>query len=295
MRSIVILLTPILPESERLVDIGVRTILTIVFALVAQRLLFFFIGRLEKVLRSAGDTPQADQRVRTLGQIFRNLITVVVVASAVLYILSLMGWDIRPLLAGAGIVGVALGFGAQTLVRDVIAGVFILAENQFGVGDLIEVNGKPATVEAVNVRSTTLRDFNGYVHFVPNGEMKIIVNRSRGWNRIAVDVAVPTSQDLDAALEACRQAVEDLNRDPRWHDRLLDPVELWGVESVSGPDALIRMVVRARPGPDGPEASRELRRRASRALARAGIQTVVTREVRLPAHAAAGDLASTGG
>jgi small conductance mechanosensitive channel len=106
------------------------------------------------------------------------------------------------LLAGAGIVGLAVGFGAQTLVRDVIAGVFILLENQFAVGDIIEIAGKPATVEAVTVRSTTLRDYNGYVHFVPNGEMKIVTNRSRGWNRVFIDVVVAGDQDADRALES---------------------------------------------------------------------------------------------
>jgi len=91
-----------------------------------------------------------------------------VAAGVVVQVLAVLGWDVRPLLAGAGIVGVALGFGAQTLVRDMIAGMFILAENQYAVGDLIEVNGRAATVEAITVRSTTLRDFNGFVHFVPN-------------------------------------------------------------------------------------------------------------------------------
>jgi small conductance mechanosensitive channel len=216
---------------------------------------------------------QAEQRAKTLGQIFRNVVTLVVGATAFAHILAVLGWDVRPLLAGAGIVGVALGFGAQTLVRDVIAGIFVLAENQYGVGDLIEVNGKPATVEAITVRSTTLRDFNGFVHFVPNGEMKTVVNRSRGWNRLTVDAVLPPGEDVDRALEICRTIAAEMSAEPAWRDRLLDPIDLWGLESAGGPEVHLRMVIRTRPGADLPEASRELRLRLYRALAGAGIRT----------------------
>src|SRR5207249_7123236 len=141
-----------------------------------------------------------------------------------------------PLLAGAGILGVALGFGAQTLVRDVIAGFFILAENQFGVGDVVEIDGKAATVEALSVRCTTLRDFNGYVHFVPNGEMKVVTNRSRGWNRLAVDLVIPSDQGVDQALDALRRVVERMDAEPAWKQRLLDPIELWGIGTITASD-----------------------------------------------------------
>lgn len=212
------------------------------------------------------------QRARTLGQIFRHLVTVIVAGAAMIHILQIIGWDVKPLLAGAGIIGVALGFGAQSLVRDVIAGIFILAENQYSVGDLIEINGKAATVEALTVRSTMLRDFNGYVHFVPNGEMKIVTNRSRDWNRIAVDVVIAADQGIDDAIAACRKTLEAFNADPAWRGRLLDPVELWGVESVSGQEATLRCVVRSIPGPGAHEAARELRRQLHRALSQSGIR-----------------------
>src|SRR6266705_4195962 len=113
-----------------------------------------------------------------------------ITCGALIHVLAVLGWDVKPLLAGAGLLGVVLGFGAQTLIRDVIAGFFILVENQFSVGELIEVNGNAATVEDLTVRCTRLRDFNGFVHFVPNGEMKIVTNRSRGWTRIAVDLPI---------------------------------------------------------------------------------------------------------
>jgi len=263
---------PIFPEPDRLIEMGARIAMTIVVAMAIQWILSRVVGRVERLVASAAHhTPEAQQRARTLGQIFRSLSTVVVGAAALIHILDVLGWDVRPLLAGAGILGLAVGFGAQTLVRDVIAGFFILAENQFAVGDLIEIDGKAATVEAVSVRSTTLRDFNGYIHFVPNGEMKVVTNRSRGWNRTAIDILVARDQNAERALDICRAVIDAFNAEAQWREHLLDPAEVWGVESIGKDDLQIRVVVKARPGPEGPAALRELRRRLHSALAAAGI------------------------
>jgi small conductance mechanosensitive channel len=286
---------PVFPSAEKLAAVGLRVILTLLAAFVVQRLLFLLVSRVERFLaRSDYGAALAQQRAKTFGQILRNGITVFVVVSALVHILALLGWDVRPILAGAGILGVALGFGAQTLVRDLIAGLFILAENQFDLGDLIEIDGKPATVEALTVRSTTLRDFNGYVHFVPNGEMKTVVNRSRGWNRMAVDIVVPYGEDVDRALAVCRDVAAQMSSEPEWRDRLLDPLDVWGLESMGGPEVHVRVVVRTRPGPDLPDATRELRLRAHRALARAGIHTHPARDAFGVAPASPGRAASGG-
>ncbi len=276
----VILLTPLLPESERLLDGAVRIGLAIVVGFLFQWLLFLLVGRIESWIVRAGKSGlHAQQRARTLGQILRHLCTVLVMGAVFIHALAVLGWNVGPLLAGAGIVGVALGFGAQSLVRDVIAGIFILAEDQFSVGDLIEVNGRPATVETLTVRSTTLRDFNGHLHFVPNGELKIVVNRSRGWSRLAVDVPVPADQDIERALDACEKVAQAMNNDAAWRSRLLDPIEVWGVEGLSPTEANVRLVVRAQPGADAPEAARELRRRIIRGFAGANIQFAPRREI----------------
>lgn len=253
----------------------------------AQRALFVFVGRLERFIQEHGHAPLAAQRSKTLGQILRNAITLVVFGTLVLDALAILGWDVRPLLAGAGIVGIAIGFGAQTLVRDVISGLVILAENQFAVGDLIEVNGKPATVEAIRVRWTQLRDFNGFVYFVPNGEMKVVVNRSRDWNRATVDIGVPVGEDVDLALAVCREIAGAMSREPEWEKRLLDPIVVWGLESSGTADVFVRMMVRTRPGGDLPETSRELRLRVVRALSGAGVRTssaAAPSRVPIPSH-----------
>jgi moderate conductance mechanosensitive channel len=280
LRPAVLLITRLLPETEKLGDMGIRIAIILVVAFLLRLLLFLAASRMEKIMIRAGHGGSAaEARARTLGQILRRLTTTVVFAVAILQSLAVLGWNVAPLLAGAGIVGVALGFGAQTMVRDLIAGLFILAENQFLVGDVIEIDGKPAAVESLSLRCTTLRDFNGYVHFVPNGELKTVTNRSRGWTRLAVDVPVASDQNLERALEVCRRVVETMNADAQWRSRLLDPVELWGVESLTGPEAQIRIVVRARPGADAPDAARELRLRAHSALTQAGHRTALSREI----------------
>ena len=261
-----------LPDTDRLADMGIRLLLTLVAAVLLWQLSLLLIARIERWLAKSGRLSEGrEQRARTLAQIFRNLAVVVVFGGAAIHALEVFGWNIGPILAGAGILGVALGFGAQTLVRDLIAGFFILAENQFVVGDVIDVNGSAATVEAVTLRHTQLRDFNGYVLFVPNGEMKVVINRSRGWNRAVVDVPVDVAEDIDQVLAACRKAADSMNNDPAWKPRLLEPVQVWGVEAFAAHEATVRMVVRARPGSDVAEASRELRRRIRLGFTEAGL------------------------
>ena len=276
----VILIHPLIPESDKLLDMGVSLLLTVAAAFLLWQLAHILVGRIEKWLaRSAGHAEGGIQRARTLGQIFRNLAGVIIVGGALIHALDVFGWDVKPLLAGAGILGVALGFGAQTLIRDVIAGFFILVENQFSVGDLIEVSGTAATVEDLTVRCTRLRDFNGFVYFVPNGELKIVVNRSRGWTRIAVDAPIAADEDIDQALVTCRAVVAAMNADAAWKDRMLEPVDLWGIDNLAGSEVTIRMVIRARPGADGPQLARELKRRLMVALAGAGIGMRTSREI----------------
>lgn len=283
---LVLLIHRLLPESDTLLDMGIRVGLAIVFGFLVQRLLFLLVGRGQKWIERVGSgTQHARQRAKTVGHILRNLMTTVVVAGVLLYVLEVLGWDARPFLATAGIAGVALGFGAQTLVRDVIAGMFILFEDQFGVGDLIEVNGKAATVEVLTVRSTTLRDFHGYLHFIPNGEMKIVVNRSRGWNRLAVDVPVAADEDADRALDLCRRVAEAMNAEPEWRARMLDDLQVWGLESLGSQELSIRLVVRAMPGSDAHEVARELRRRLHRAMIENGLRLGIHRDIGIGAMA----------
>jgi len=285
----------LLPESEKLGEMGIRLGLTLVSAFLLMQLVYLLVGRLQKWMVKVGhERPGARQRAKTVSQTLRNLLTTLVWAGAFVHGLDILGWDVKPLLAGAGILGVALGFGAQTLVRDLIAGFFILVENQFAVGDLVEVDGEPALVEEVTLRSTRLRSFSGFVHYVPNGEFKTVTNRSREWNRLTVDVPVGANQDLGRALQLCRGVVDALNAEPAWRARLLEPAELWGVESLAGPEVQLRMVVRSRPGADAFQVARELRLRCHDALVAGNIRTGTSREIAItPLSAGPGPAAGT--
>jgi moderate conductance mechanosensitive channel len=273
-------LTSLLPEPERLVQIAIRLGILLGVVILLQQLANLVIGRVQHwVARGGSGHGPAEQRATTLAAILRRVTNTAIALVMLVYGLAVLGFDTRPLLAGAGIIGVALGFGAQALVRDFIAGVFILLEDQFSVGDLIEVNGKAATVERLTLRCTTLRDFNGYLHFVPNGEMKIVTNRSRGWTRLAVDIPVGSDQDHPRALGIIRTVVAGMNAEALWRDRVLDPVDVWGIEAMGPTEVQVRVVVRGAPGDAASEVARELRRRLVEALGREGIRLSASRDI----------------
>ena len=270
----------LIPDSEHVLVLAIRVTLTVAVAWVVQRLAFVVVGRAERwLVPPAHASPGRLQRARTLGQIVRNLVTTIVIGWAIVHSLDVFGWDVKPLLVGAGILGAALGFGAQWLVRDVIAGAFILIDDQFSVGDTIEVNGQVGTVEALSLRFTRMRDYQGRVLFVPNGEMKMVVNHNRDWRRQIVEVPVAADQDLGPALAAATRLVQEWNADAEWRERLLDPLELAGIERIGPEGASLRMVARTRPGADGPLVARELRLRLLNALAEAGVRLVTSREI----------------
>jgi len=265
----------LLPDTEHLGVVLGRLLLTVLAAWAAQLVLFLLVRRGEQwLVRATRESSYGVQRAQTIGQVLRHTVTALVGAWAVVHGLEILGWDVKPLLVGASILGAALGFGAQFLVRDVIAGTFIFIEDQFVVGDVIEVNGQPATVEAVTLRSTRLRDFQGRQMHVPNGEMKIVVNHSRGWNRAVVDVPLATGQDLERALSLAEAVAGEVNTDAAWRDLLLEPFTVMGLERTGPEGATVRVVARARPGGDAARVAREMRLRLLQRWADSGIRTI---------------------
>jgi small conductance mechanosensitive channel len=168
--------------------------------------------------------------------------------------------DIGPILAGAGILGLAVSFGAQSLVKDVISGFFILFENQFAIGDVIEVAGKSGLVEKMTLRVVQLRDGEGVMHVVPNSEIKVVSNKTRGWSRAVIDVGVPYNENVDRALEVLRDEAAQFSTDKTWGSQLDGPVEVLGVESLSDSAVVLRTMIRTQPGSQWAVA-REFRRR----------------------------------
>jgi small conductance mechanosensitive channel len=210
-------------------------------------------------------------RATTIAYVLRSVATTMVYGIALLLILGELGIDLAPLLAGAGIAGVAIGFGAQSLVKDFLSGLFMLLEDQYGVGDIVDLGDADGVVEAVTLRSTRLRDVNGTVWHVPNGEIRRVGNKSQQWARALLDIAVAYGTDVARAEEVIKTTADDLFREPAWSRVILEMPEVWGVERLGADGIEIRLVVKTKPSEQF-QVMRELRRRLKDAFDAAGIE-----------------------
>jgi small-conductance mechanosensitive channel len=211
------------------------------------------------------------QRLRAVTGVLRGVVGTVVWFSAIVFALTQLGVSLQPILAGAGLAGILIGFGAQQLVRDVLAGIAILIEDQFGVGDWIEVDGKVGAVERVGLRSTAFRDVDGTVHHVLNGHMQRVANLSQEWARATFDVPLALDADIPATKALIFKVANDLVQDPVWGDDVIGPPEIWGVQDF-GPQGLsIRVVIPTRPLRNW-DVTRQLRERLKLAFEQAGVR-----------------------
>jgi small conductance mechanosensitive channel len=210
------------------------------------------------------------QRANALGSILRNSASVLIFGIAAVTIAGDLGLNLAPVLASAGVLGLAIGFGAQSLVRDFLSGIFMLLEDQYGVGDVIDAGYATGTVEAVSLRVTRLRDVNGVVWHVRNGTINRIGNESQGWARAVVDFPVAYDQDLPGVRQTMKETADQMWQEPRWHDVIMEEPEVWGVESVSSDAIVMRLVARTLPLRQW-EVARELRERLKNALASASV------------------------
>ena len=236
-----------------------------------SRLLRPFAKRLPESVReaTAALSERRRQRGEALGSVLRSAASATVFAVAAMLVLGELGIDLAPLLASAGIAGLAIGFGAQNLVKDLFAGLFMLLEDQYGVGDVVDVGEVNGTVEAVGLRITTIRDGHGVVWYVRNGEIVRVGNKSQGWSLVTVDVPVGFA-GVEEATEVLRQAALRLADDPQWTDDLIEPPEVLGVEQITVDGAVLRTTARTAPDAQW-RVGRELRRRLTEALDQAGI------------------------
>ena len=278
-------------KGDRLLDYAIEpttALLILIAAWVANRLVRRAIGRMvasmsedrglaalraPTALARTGEIPSLRrvQRAETVGALLKSMASLGIWTLAGLMALGTLGLDLGPLIAGAGIVGVAIGFGSQNLVRDFISGIFMLMEDQYGVGDVVDAGPATGTVEGVGLRTTRLRDVNGTLWHIPNGEIRRVGNRSQGWARALVDVEVAYSTDLDDTTRTIEQVAHDLYADAHWAPKILEPPEVWGVEEL-GPDGIrVRLVAKTRPLEQW-KVARELRARLKVAFDQAGIE-----------------------
>ena len=248
-------------DGEELVRSGVRVLGIWLLAWLAYRVVRLAARRIEIAVDDGDDsvTTLRERRGQTVAQLLRSLGRVAIVAIATLLTFNVF-IDIGPILAGAGILGLAVSFGSQSLVKDVISGFFILFENQFAIGDVIEIAGKTGVVEKMSLRVVQLRDGEGVMHVVPNGEIKVVSNKTRGWSRAVVDVGVPYDENVDRAIDVLRDEAAQFSTDKTWGGQLDGPVEVLGVESLGESAVVLRTMIRTQPGSQWAVA-REFRRR----------------------------------
>jgi small conductance mechanosensitive channel len=262
-------------NGETLVRNGARVVGIWLLAWLAYRLVRLAALRIEQAVDDGDDsvTTLRERRGRTISQLLRSMGRVVIYAIALLLTFNIF-IDIGPILAGAGILGLAVSFGAQSLVKDVISGFFILFENQFAIGDVIEAGGKSGVVEKMTLRVVVLRDLQGAMHIVPNSEIKVVSNMTRGWSRAVVDVGVGYEEDVDRALGVVRDEAARFSTDPDWATQLDGPVEVPGIESLGDSAIVIRSLIKTQPGSQW-SAAREYRRRLKLRFARENIEIPV--------------------
>jgi moderate conductance mechanosensitive channel len=245
-----------------LLDSGLRIGLITLMAYLVIRVAGLVITRFEQDLAAAGSPGALERarRVHTIGAILKSTVAVLVVLIAGLMILRELGLDVSPILAGVGIVGLAVGFGAQTLVKDIISGFFLIVENQVRVGDVASINGISGSVENITLRTIVLRDIAGTVYVFPNGSITTLANMTKDYSYYVIDLGISYHEDADRVVEVLKEVGEDLRRDPIYGPSILDSLEVLGVDAFGDSQISLKLRIKTLPLKQW-EVGRELRRR----------------------------------
>jgi moderate conductance mechanosensitive channel len=251
---------------------GLRIAVILVAAFAIVRVTTAVANRAQQDLSSGtgADALERQKRAKTVAGIVRGGLSVLVWTTATLMILRELEMDITPVLTGAGILGLAIGFGAQTLVRDVISGFFLIVEDQVRVGDVAQVNGTGGLVEQINLRTIVLRDYSGIVHIFPNGSITTMSNLTKDFSFYVIDLGVDYAEDTDRVVQAARDAADELMHDPAYAPNILAPLEVAGVDNFADSQVTVRMRIKTVPLKQW-EVGRELRRRLKKTFDARGI------------------------
>ena len=264
---------------ERIVsysEAGTRIVLILIAGLVVMRVLYFLLHRMEKILiktRAESETvPGSTQkRVLTLSGILRTIGRFVIWTIVAILCLDQVGVNIAPIIAGAGIAGLAFGFGAQNLVKDFISGFFMVLEDQVRVGDVAVVNGTGGLVEAITFRTIVLRDLSGVVHVYPNGSVTDLANMTKGWSAYLIDVGVAYKEDTDRVVGVMKEVADALQADSEFGSKMLGPIEIFGVDNFGASEVVIKARLKTQPIQQW-AVGREYRRRLKKAFDERGIE-----------------------
>ncbi len=232
--------------TQWLLTSGLRILVIVILTLVALKLSRFISVRIFSSSKQKRD-PEFQKRVDTLSRIIRYIVVVGVLVLAIIMIMGELGIQIGPVLAAAGIVGLAVGFGAQNLVQDIISGFFILLEDQIRVGDVIQVSDKSGLVERLNLRMVVLRDLAGNVHYVRNGQIQTVTNMTKEYSFYVFDIGVAYREDIDEVTEVIKQVDDGLRNDPDFKDNILEPIEILGLDKFADSAIIIKARTKTKP------------------------------------------------
>jgi small-conductance mechanosensitive channel len=236
---------------ERVIDwllsSGIRIVVIIILALIALKVAKMLSRRIFAPFEKGELEAEMKKRADTLSSLIRYILSVVILAVAAIMILGELGIEIGPILAAAGIVGLAVGFGAQQLVQDIISGFFILLQDQIRIGDVVEVAGKGGLVERVNLKNTVLRDLSGNVHFVRNGQIDTVTNMTKEFSFCLFDIGVAYREDVDEVIKVVKETDEELRQDPAYKDDILQPIEVFGLDKFADSALIIKARIKTRP------------------------------------------------
>ncbi|HEX6163202.1 MAG TPA: mechanosensitive ion channel family protein [Vicinamibacterales bacterium] len=251
---------------------GARILLLILLAFAANRFAASVIRNAEHEIAAGSDLKSLERRKRlqTVGAISRRFFSILIWSAAALMVLRELDVDITPVLAGAGIIGLAVGFGAQTLVKDIISGLFLIAEDQVRLGDVAQVNGISGAVEEINLRTIVLRDLEGTLHYIASGEIRTLANKSKDFSYYVIDIGVGYDDDTDRIVEVVRDVARELMQDPAFAAFILEPLEVLGVDAFKATEVTLRFRIKTLPLKQW-DVGRELRRRIKKAFDAQGI------------------------
>ncbi|MBU0519386.1 mechanosensitive ion channel family protein [bacterium] len=250
---------------------GVRVVIIIILALVGIKSVSIISSRLGGLLTKQRVDEEDKKRADTLSSVVRHLLNVVVFLVAFMMLLDQFGVEIGPILAAAGIVGLAVGFGAQNLVKDVINGFFILLEDQIRIGDWIDIAGKSGLVERVNLKMTILRDMAGNVHYIPNGNIEVVTNMTKEFSHYVFEIGVAYREDTDEVVEVMKQVDEEIRNDDAFKSDIIAPLEILGVDKFADSAVIIKARTKTKPIKQW-RIGREYNRRLKKAFDAKGIE-----------------------
>jgi small conductance mechanosensitive channel len=258
---------------DRVLPTLVQTGVVLVLSYLGYRFVRLLTNRLEREVEEEDPVLKRarEQRARTIASLLNNVAAVIIAGTAALTILGVLGIEIKPLLTAAGVAGLAISFGAQSLVKDVLNGIFILVEGQFGIGDVIRIGETAGQVEKITLRATTLRDMEGVVHTFPNGEITRVSNLTKGWSRAVLDLRIGYREDIERATAVLDAIGQEFADDPQWGAMLLETPQVLGVQSLSESAVIVRFIAKTYPLQQWAVA-RELRKRIKARFEREGIE-----------------------